>query len=84
MGRPSCKGLSCGRGSVARAGTSEPDGDLLEVFKGEIRLLWYDRVTLLVGSSLLDGQKSLLVLAHLVPWWISGLQCRNDYVINNY
>ncbi|GMN37369.1 hypothetical protein TIFTF001_006744 [Ficus carica] len=36
MGRPSRKGLSCGWGSVARAGTSEPNGDLLEVLKGEV------------------------------------------------
>ncbi|GMN41177.1 hypothetical protein TIFTF001_010389 [Ficus carica] len=44
MGRPSRKELSCSRESVARASTSEPDGDLLEVLKEEISDLqrWND------------------------------------------
>ncbi|GMN68102.1 hypothetical protein TIFTF001_037162 [Ficus carica] len=36
MGRPSRKGLRCGRGSVARANTLEPDGDLPEVPKRKL------------------------------------------------
>ena len=36
LGRLSRKGLSCGWGSVARASILEPDGDLLEVSKGEV------------------------------------------------
>ena len=36
LGRPSCKGLSCGQGSVARTNILEPDGDLLEVPKGDV------------------------------------------------
>ena len=36
LGRLSRKGLSCGRGSVTQASILEPDGDLLEVPKGEV------------------------------------------------
>ena len=36
MGRPFRKGLGCGQGSVARASTLKPDGDLLEVLKEEV------------------------------------------------
>ena len=36
LSQPSRKGLSCGRGNVARASILEPDGDLLKVLKGDV------------------------------------------------
>ncbi|GMN58065.1 hypothetical protein TIFTF001_027164 [Ficus carica] len=35
MGQPFGKGLSSGRGSIARVSNLEPDGDLFRVLKGE-------------------------------------------------
>ncbi|GMN58095.1 hypothetical protein TIFTF001_027211 [Ficus carica] len=43
LGRPSRKGLSCGRGSVAQASILLSNSDMLEVLKGESGLIeWSD------------------------------------------
>ncbi|GMN63473.1 hypothetical protein TIFTF001_032557 [Ficus carica] len=84
MGLPSLRGLSCGRGSVAQANTLEPNGDLLEILKGELirGLTIQRRSSQVVGSSPLCGQISLLVLAHLVLRWEGDLQRPKHYTIN--
>ncbi|GMN47760.1 hypothetical protein TIFTF001_016936 [Ficus carica] len=53
-GRPSRKGFGCGQGSVAWANTLEPDGDMLEVLKGEVssggRIFYIGRAKESTGS----------------------------------